>query len=80
MLKEYIVQYKLDKEIFELKERLDIDKLKNIFTNKNFFNSKIVKIFKFMVAIISIIATVITIYAIYNHNKLSTLVTSLVLH
>ena len=79
MLKEYIAQYKLDKEIFDLKERHDIDELENEFTNQNFFNSKIVKIFKFMVAIISIIATVITIYAICKHNKLRALVTSLAL-
>ena len=43
MLKEYIAQYKLDKEFFDLKERHDIDELENEFTNKNFFNSKIVK-------------------------------------
>ena len=79
MLKEYIAQYKLDKEIFDLKEWHDIDELENKFTYKNFFNSKIVKIFKFMVAIISIIATVITIYVICKHNKLRTLVTSLAL-
>ena len=78
-LKEYIAQHKLDKEIFELKERHDIDELENKFTNKNFFNSKIVKIFKFMVAIISIIATVITIYMICKNNKLRALITSLAL-
>ena len=78
-LKEYISQYKHDKEIFDLKERYDIDELKKEFTNKNFFNSKIVKIFKFVVAIISIIATVITIYVICKHNKLRALVTSLAL-
>ena len=78
-LKECIAQYKLDKEIFDLKERHDIDVSENEFTNKNFFNSKIVKIFKFMVAIISIIAPVITIYAICKYNKLRVLVTSLAL-
>ena len=78
-LKEYISQYKCDKEIFYLKERHDIDELEKEITNKNFFNSKIVKIFKFLVAIISIIATVITIYAICKHNKLRALVTSLAL-
>ena len=78
-LKEYISQYKCDKEIFDLKERHDIDELEKEFANKNFFNSKIVKIFKFMVAIISIIATVITIYVICKHNKLRALVTSLAL-
>ena len=78
-LKEYIAQYKHDKEIFNLKERHDIDELEKEFANKNFFNSQIVKIFKFEVAIISIIATVVTIYAICKHNKLRVLVTSLAL-
>ena len=44
-LKEYIAQYKLDKEIFDLKERHDIDELEKESTNKNFFNSQVVKIF-----------------------------------
>ena len=38
-LKEYIAQYKQDKEIFDLKERHDIEKLEKKFANKNFFNS-----------------------------------------
>ena len=67
------------KKIFYLKERHDIEELEKEFANKNFFNSKIVKIFIFMVAIISIIATVVTIYAICKHNKLRALVTSLAL-
>ena len=78
-VKEYIFQYKQDKEIFDLKEKHGIEELQKEFANKNFFNSKIVKIFKFVVAIISIIATVITIYAICKHNKLRALVTSLAL-
>ena len=78
-LKEYIFQYKCNKEIFDLKERHDIEELEKEFANKKFFNSKIVKIFKFMVAIISIIATVIAIYVICKHNKLRALVTSLAL-
>ena len=78
-LKEYIFQYKCNREIFYLKERLDIEELEKEFANKNFFNSKVVKIFKFMVAIISIIATVVTIYVICKHNKLRALVTSLAL-
>ena len=78
-LKEYISQYKCDKEIFDSKKKHDIEELEKEFANKNFFNSKIVKIFKFVVAIISIIATVVTIYAICKHNKLRVLVTSLAL-
>ena len=78
-LKEYIAQYKQDKEIFDLKERHDIDELEKEFGTKNFFNSHIVKIFKFVVAIISIIATVVTIHTLCKHNKLRVLVTSLAL-
>ena len=62
-----------------MKEKYDIEELEKEFANKNFFNSKIVKIFKFVVAIISIIATVVTIYGICKHNKLRALVTSLAL-
>ena len=62
-----------------MKERHDIDKLEKEFVNKNFFNSQVVKIFKFIVAIILIIATVVTIHAICKHNKLGVLVTSLAL-
>ena len=51
-LKEYVTQYKCDKEIFDLKERHDIDELGKELANKNFFNSQVVKIFKFVVAII----------------------------
>ena len=69
-LKEYVTQYKCDKEIFDLKERHDIDELEKEFANKSFFNCQVVKIFKFVVAIIPIIATVVTIYAICKHNKL----------
>ena len=78
-LKEYIAQYKHDKEIFDPKERHDIDELEKEFVNKNSFNSQVVKIFKFIVAIISIIATVVTIYGICKHYKLRAFVTSLVL-
>ena len=62
-----------------MKERHDIDEFEKEFANKNFFNSQVVKIFKFVVAIILIIATVVTIYAICKHNKSRALVTSLVL-
>ena len=78
-LKEYIAQYKQDKENFDLKERHDIDKLEIEFANENFFNSQVVKIFKFIVAIILIIATVVTIYIVCKYNKLRALVTSLAL-
>ena len=59
--------------MFDLKERHDIEELEKEFANKNFFNSKMVKIFKFMVAIISIIATVVTIHVICKHNKIKSI-------
>ena len=58
-----------------MKERHDIDELEKEHGNKKFFNSQVVKIFKFVVAIILIIATVGTIYAICKHNNLRALVT-----
>ena len=51
-LKEYVNQYKQDSEIFDLKERHDIEEIEKENVNKNFFNSQVVKIFKFIVAII----------------------------
>ena len=66
-------------ENFDLKERHDINELEKEHANKNFFNSQVVKIFKFVVAIILIIATIVTIYAICKHNKLRALVMSLAL-
>ena len=54
-------QYKHNSEIFDLKERHDIDEIEKDYVNKNLFNSQVVKIFKFVVAIISIIATLVTI-------------------
>ena len=78
-LKEYISKYKHEKEIFDLKEKHDTEQLEKEFANKNFFNSKIVKIFKFMVAMIFIIVTVVAVYVLCKHNKLRVLVTSLAL-
>ena len=72
-LEEYIFQYKHDEEIFDLKERHDIEELEKV-ANKKFLNSKVVKIFKIMVVIISIIATLVMMYAICKHNKLRALV------
>ena len=67
-VKEYVAQYKCDKEIYDLKEWHAIDELEKEHANNNFFNSQVITIFKFIVAIILIIATVVTIYAICKHN------------
>ena len=77
-LKEYIAQYKCDKEIFDLKERHDIDEFEIEFVSKNFFtNNFIIDVFVFITALISVTSTIIIIYAICKHNKLRALVTSL---
>ena len=77
-LKEYIAQYKHDKEIFDLKERHAIDELETKFASKNFFtNNFIIDVFVFVIAIILVISTIIIIYSICKQNKLRALVTSL---
>ena len=71
MLKEYIVQYKHQKEIFDLKEKHDINKLVLETPNKNFFTNNFnVDVFVFTIAIISVITTMIKIYVLCKHNKL----------
>ena len=78
--KDYIAQYKHEKEIFDLKERYDIFELELETSYKNFFtNNFIVDIFIFVIAIILVITTMIIIYDLGEHNKLRTLVASLVL-
>ena len=66
--------------ILYLKERHDNDDIDIESPNKNFFtNNLIVDIFIFTVAIISAITTLIISYLLCKHNKLRTLVASLVL-
>ena len=56
MLKDYIAQYKVEIEIFDLKERHDIDKLDLETSFKNFFtNNFIVDMFVFIIAVILVI-------------------------
>ena len=77
-LKEYLTQYKHEKEIFDLKERHDIGELEIEFPKKNFFiNNFIIDTFVFVIAIISIITTMVIIYTLCKHNKLRALVMSL---
>ena len=79
-LKEYIAQYKHEKEFFDLKERHDIDELDIEFLHKNFFtNNFIIDTFVFIIVIISVITTMIIIYILCKHNKLRALVASLAL-
>ena len=77
-LKEYIAQSKCNKEIFDSKERHNIDELETEFESKNFFtNNFIIDVFLFVIAIVSVICTIIIIYTICKHNKLRASVTSL---
>ena len=63
--KDYIAQYRHEKEIFDLKERHDIDESELETSYKNFFtNNFIVDIFIFIIAIISVITTMIKIYVL----------------
>ena len=79
-LKEYIAQYKHEKEVFALKERHDIDELDIEFLNKNFFtNNFIIDAFVFVSVIILVITTMIIMYTLCKHNKLRALVMSLAL-
>ena len=79
-LKKYIAQYKHEKEMFELKERHDIDELEIEYLNKNFFtNNFIIDTFVFMIAITSVITTMVITYTLCKHNKLRALATSLAL-
>ena len=77
-LREYITQCTCIIEIFDLKERHDIDEFETESASKNFFtNNFIIDVFVFIIAIILVISTIIIIYAICKHNKLRSLVTSL---
>ena len=68
-LKNYIAQYKQEKEIFYLKERHDIDELELETPYKNFFtNNFIIDMFIFIIAIISVITTITIIYAVCKHK------------
>ena len=79
-LKEYIAQYKHEKEIFDLKERHDLDELDIEFSNKNFFiDNFIIDVFIFITVIISVIMTIMIIFTLCKHNKLRALVISLAL-
>ena len=79
-LKEYIAQYKHEKEIFDLKERHDIEELDIEFLSKNFFtNNFIIDTFVFITVIILVITAMIIIYTLCKHNKLRAIVVSLTL-
>ena len=76
-LKDFIYNYTLRKETFDLQERHETTVLNS---SKNFFsNNYILDIFMFISSIISLISTTLIIYFLCKH-KIRTLIASLVLH
>ena len=68
-LKEYISQYKHQKEIFDLKERHDINELDLETSNKKLFTDNfIVDVFMFIITIILVIIAMIILYVLCKHN------------
>ena len=77
-LKDFIYNYTIRKEIFDLKERHGTTVLNS---SKNFFsNNYIMDIFMSISSIISLISTNLIIYLLCKHKKIRTLITSLVIH
>ena len=77
-LKDFIYNYTMRKEIFDLQERHETTVLNS---SKNFFsNNYIMDIFVFISSIISLISTTLIIYLLCKHKKIRMLIASLVLH
>ena len=77
-LKDFMINYIKDKEIFELQQRHAVVSLNK--SNKNFFSNYIVDIFVFTSSIISIISITLVIYLFCKHKHIRMLVASLILH
>ena len=76
-LKDFMIPYIKDKEMFELKQRHTVPLNKS---NKIFFSNYIIDIFVFTSSIISIISVTLVIYLFCKHKHIRTLVASLILH
>ena len=76
-LKDFMIDYIKDKEIFELQQRHAVVSLNK--SNKNFFSNYIVNIFMFTSSIITII-TITVVYLFCKPKHMRTLVAGLVLH
>ena len=76
-LKQFINSYTNHEKNFYLQERHDNTELN---TKKFLSDNYIVDIFMFISAIVSLLATILTVYLLCKHNKLQTLIASLVLH
>ena len=67
-LKDFMISYIKDKEIFELQQRHTVESLNKL--NKNFFSYYIVDIFVFTSSIISIISITLVIYLFCKHEHI----------
>ena len=77
-LKDFIYNYTMRKEIFDLQERHETTVLNS---SKNFFsNNHIMDIFMLISSTISLISTTLIIYLLCKHKMIRTSIASLVLH
>ena len=77
-LKDFMIDYIKNREIFELQQRHAVVSL--YMSNKNFFSNYIIDIFVLTSSIISIISVTLVIYLLCKHKLIRTLVASLILH
>ena len=77
-LKDFMIDYIKDKDIFELQQRHAVVSLNK--SNKNFFSNYTVHIFMFTSSIIPIISITLVIYLFCKHKHIRMLVASLILH
>ena len=76
-LKDFMIDYIKDEEIFDLQQRYAVVSLNK--SNKNFFSNYIIDI-RVYIPIISIISVTLVIYLFCRHKHIRTLVASLILH
>ena len=77
-LKDFMIDYIKDKEIFELKQRHAVVSLNK--SSKNFFSNYIIDIIMFASSIISIISITLVVYLFCKYKHIRMLVASLILH
>ena len=76
-LKDFMIDYIKEKEIFDLQQRHAVVSLNK--SNKNFFSNYIIDIFMFTSSIISIISITLVIYLFCKHKHIRMLAASLIL-
>ena len=78
MLKDFVHQFKHQKQILDLQKRHIDDERSMLNTNFSSFLNRFM-IFLFVTALIMIIVTLVSIYVVCGHSKLKTLVTNIAL-